>query len=302
MMMNKKRSSKMHITKYVILLPLVMLLALIFTVSKAELSKKNIAIIAKKILPVRIVNAIRPVSSQTVIKAPVKIQADTIKPSKVIKDSVVKTYIIVDKKDTDDTRSDAKVKTKMFSIRVDNKDGEDPVVIVDDKNHPVNTSLSEIRPDKVKTIMVLKADTLVDGKKKNVIVRLKPITGLSTNVSTSTSKFVTIASTGDGTPKAYTVDIRDDDELVYVIDPGTLNKSQIENMRKNFKKDGFDLKVDEDFDGNKLKSISVSINSVNKHSSASATYSGDDLKKDGNIIRIEADKTTGGVSVMSHKR
>jgi beta-lactamase regulating signal transducer with metallopeptidase domain len=303
MMMNKKRSSKVQITKYVVLLPLVMLLALVFTVSKAELSKKDISVIAKKILPVRIVNALAPVSSKAIVEAPVKIQDDTIKSPKVVKDSVVKTYIVVDGKDTADNGADTKVKTKTFRLTFDNKDGKDPVVIVDDKDHPANVSLSEIRPDRVKTIMVLKSDTLIDGKKRNVIVRLKPIAKVSTDVSTSTSNSLTIGSTGDAAPKAYTLDVRsDDDEIVYVIDPRELNKSEIENMRKNFKKDGFDLKVDEDFDGDKLKTIAVSINSLNKHSSASATYSGDDLRKNGNIIRIEADKTTGGVSVMSHKR
>jgi len=303
MMMNKKRSSKVQITKYVVLLPLVMLLALVFTVSKAELSKKDIVVIAKKILPEHIVNVITPVTGTAIVKSPAKIQADTVKPPKVVKDSVVKAYIVVDGKDTDNNGSDAKVKTKMFRLQLDNKEGKDPVVIVDDKDHPVNASLSEVRPDRVKTIMVLKADTLVDGKKRNVIVKLKPLTRVSTDLSTTTSNSITIASAGDATPKAYTLDMRsDDDEIVYTIDPRELNKAEIENMRKNFKKDGFDLKVDEDFDGDKLKTIAISIKSLSKGNAASATYSADDLKNDGYIIRIEADKTTGGVSVLSHKR
>ncbi|MGN6180997.1 MAG: M56 family metallopeptidase [Mucilaginibacter sp.] len=300
MMMNKKRSSKAQITKYVVLLPLVMLLALVFTVSKAELSNKRIAVIVKKVLPMHIVKAITLVSNKPTLKAPAK--GDTIKP-KVVRDSVVKNYIVVDGKDTDNNGADTKVKTRTFRLRVDNKDGKDPVVIVDDKDQPVSTNLSEVRPDRVKTIMVLKADTLVDGKKRHVIVKLKPMARISTDVSTTTSNSITIASTGDAAPKAFTLDVRsDDDAIVYVIDPGKLDKTEIENMRKNFKKDGFDLKVDESFDGDRLKTISVSINSLNKHSSASATYSGDDLRKDRNIIRIEADKTTGGVSVMPHRR
>lgn len=68
MMMNKKRSSKAQITKYVILLPLVMLLALVFTVSKAELSNKTIAVLVKKMLPVSMAGKPLPVNEHAALK------------------------------------------------------------------------------------------------------------------------------------------------------------------------------------------------------------------------------------------
>jgi len=51
LMMNKKRSSKVQVSRYVVLLPLVVILTLVFTISKAELTPKSISAFVKRILP-----------------------------------------------------------------------------------------------------------------------------------------------------------------------------------------------------------------------------------------------------------
>jgi len=51
LMMNKKRSSKVQVSRYVVLLPLVVILTLVFTISKAELTPKSISAFVKRIMP-----------------------------------------------------------------------------------------------------------------------------------------------------------------------------------------------------------------------------------------------------------
>lgn len=308
MMMNKKRSSRANLTRYVVL-PLIMLLTLVFTLSKAEIASKKISVLVKKILPVSVsgkLSAINNIAVQTP-------KMDTVKQPKIVKDTDRLTIIRIedgkDKIDTLYTGKDKKILRDVKIVRINGagaKTDSRDVLVVDDKDKPTTLTLATVKPDDIESIRVLKdtasvkAYSLSVDPKNQVVVKLRPMAGVSTNVSATTSNSITFASVGkDATIKNYRVF---DDEMVYVIDPGNLNTSEIENMRKSFKKNGFDLNVREDFDGDKLKTIAVTVSSDNKHNTASATYTSDDLKKDGDIIRIEADKATGDVSVMSHRR
>jgi murein DD-endopeptidase MepM/ murein hydrolase activator NlpD len=78
MMMNKKRSSSAQVTRYVVLLPLVILLALIFTVSKAELSTGSFGKLVNKVLPKSILKTIEAhVGTSVIVKKPLGILTDT---------------------------------------------------------------------------------------------------------------------------------------------------------------------------------------------------------------------------------
>ena len=304
MMMNKKRSSRANLTRYIVL-PLIMLMALIFTVSKAEINKKSISVLVRKMLSTPIVNAIAPANTiipKIVVRQRVTLPVDTTKP-KVIIDTVDLGYAYPDNKDTVVNGLGTKVHgLKVMPVRINGLDLKAPVVVVNNKNEPINVSVSAISPDDIDAITVLKNDTLTGGKGGRVVVRLKPNISVATTASYSTG--YVIASTGYAATPAKVITINDvsDDDIVYVINPDKLNTSEVESIRKLFKRYGFELNVHEDYTGDKLKSLAISLSSDSQHSAASATYSADDLKNEGYIIKITADKTTGAVSVMSHKK
>jgi hypothetical protein len=298
-MMNKKRSSNAQLTKYIVL-PLVILLALIFTVSKAEITNKNISVFVLKMLPARMINAITPSkvnNDQMVVVAPVTQPADTTKSSTKIKDTATTftgyrlAYLISDS--TVNAKAINLKGVKMVRIKLNSNDNK-PVIIVDDKNQPVNVSVSSVESADIDSLPVLK------GTKGAIVVKLKPTISLSTT-SYSTS---TLAATDNGLSTNRNLIISDDsdDEIVYIVDPQHFDANDAENMRKTFEKNGFELNLHEEHKGNKLKTIAISLSSDSTDAAASATFLVDDLKSYGYIIKITADKTTGAVSIMSHKK
>lgn len=312
MMMNKKRSSRAHLTRYVVL-PLVMVLALVFTVSKAEIASKKLSILVKKVLPVNLT-----AKTNETVPVAVKTIRDTVKP-KTIKDSVKIVIIKPDKVNKTDTLEGPNGKKILKDVRIVRIDGKDAnlngVTVIDDKGKPTTLTLAGVSPDDIDAITVVK-DTAVKaynvaaGANSKVIVKLKPM--VTTKLSTFTTglpgsqpmiRGVSVASTNSSSPATFSIGPDNhDDEVIYVIDPKTFNKDNIDKIRKTFKENGFSLKVNEDSDGETLKSLRVSINSDKGHSSASATYSADDLKQANYVIAVTGDKTTGAVSVMSHRK
>jgi bla regulator protein blaR1 len=339
MMMNKKRSSRAQITKYVILLPLIILLALVFTVSKAELSKKSIVVLVNKLLP----KAIALKETQLPVQTPLTPSlADTVKPKQliIVRDTVKKVTVL--QNDTlstgkhyvvgyskIDSLKNAKVYKLNMSMHVDTLtvvDGKpvkafttgkkvyssnqyymtDPkIVVVNSDNQPVNVNIQKINADDIDSIKILNNQSQ-SGKTytgyRSVIVKIKP----DVMVTGSTNNNVT-ASTVRISPKIDRVVINDinsnnDDMLTYVIDPKNIDKAEIEKMRKEFDKSGFNLKIHEDYSEDKLKGLSITINSKAKSSSASAAYTNSDMSKVDYMIKILADRSTGAVSVMAVKR
>ncbi len=313
MMMNKKRSSRAHLTRYVVL-PLVMLLALIFTVSKAEKTKNTISVLVKKILPVSIMPKPSPVNAPALVGG----VRDTVKP-KVKRDSVSLTIVKSDDGEETDTLEGPNGKKVLKNVRVVRINGknENPgnVVIIDDKGKSTNLTLTNVSPDDIESIKVVN-DTAVkayklSGPNNQVVVQLRPGLKLSTSVSTRASSLTGITSvsavaglTNDNGPKTFTIDDDNngDDMFIYVTALKDLNKAEIAKMKELFKKNGFEASVDEDFKGDQLKAISVSVKALNKKGAASGSFSADDQPMDKYMMKIEADKTTGSISISFHNK
>lgn len=177
-MMNKKRSSRANLSRYVVL-PLVMLLTLIFTISKAEITPKNISVLVKKILPLHVTG--RSLPPLTTI-----VDRDTVKP-KVTKDSVRLMIVRSGNGEEKDTlvAPDGKRALKNVSfIRVnggDIKADSSNVFILDDKGKPANLTLAKVAPGDIESIQIVKdtavkAYSLSASRNNKVIVKLMPMT------------------------------------------------------------------------------------------------------------------------------
>jgi hypothetical protein len=309
MMMNKKRSSRANLTRYVVL-PLIMLLALVFTVSKAAVVSKNISVLVKKVLPVTIISKTSPAIAPFTVKA----VRDTVKP-KAKNDSIRLTIIKTDdgsETDTIEGPNGKKVLKNVKVVRINGKNVASNVIVVDDKGKPTGLTLAGVTTDNIASINVEK-DTAVKvynlsiEPKNQVVVKLKPTITYSssaTGTSGQMAQTVSVASLNSSSPSTFSIATRqnDDDEVVYILDPQNLSSDNIEDIRKKFKDNGFDLSVHTDYSGKTLKSINVKISSEGKDRSSSASYSNDDKEQDNYLIKIIADKTTGSVSVMSVKR
>jgi hypothetical protein len=133
MMMNKKRSPKAQVTRYVVLLPLVVLLALIFTISKAELNNKAISTFVKRVLPKAIISQF---STNTATEKPQRVQTDTIIPKSKLsstrlsndsvasaKNTTVSTFLNTDAEDSTIIDKNRKTMTLYGNARVSNITG-----------------------------------------------------------------------------------------------------------------------------------------------------------------------------------
>jgi beta-lactamase regulating signal transducer with metallopeptidase domain len=92
------------------------------------------------------------------------------------------------------------------------------------------------------------------------------------------------------------------DDLTYTIDPKHIEESQFASMEKKFADNGFKLKIKGNLKNNndsKLK-IEISGSKDNNTSSASASFSSDDLNKSNTFIKITGDKKTGLVSIETY--
>ena len=102
---------------------------------------------------------------------------------------------------------------------------------------------------------------------------------------------------------AYVMVGNDADELTFTIDPKHVEESQFARMEKKFADNGFKLKIKGDLKNNsdsKLK-IEISGSKDNSTSSATATFSSDDLHNSSSFIKITGDKKTGLVSIVTYR-
>ncbi len=102
---------------------------------------------------------------------------------------------------------------------------------------------------------------------------------------------------------AYVMAGNDADELTFTIDPKHVEESQFARMEKKFADNGFKLKIKGDLKNNsdsKLR-IEISGSKDNSTSSATATFSSDDLHNSNSFIKITGDKKTGLVSIVSYR-
>lgn len=320
-MMNKKRSSKAQITKYVILLPLVMLLAMIFTASKAELSSNKIAVLMKNILPVSTTVQATPVQepSQLTAKhdtAQLTLKKDTTRLMVFSGDTLKSdtTIVITNGKQAHTLRNVRVVRINGKNITADDKNS---VIILNDKGQRQHISLTEVSPEQIDTIRVSDSARSYTSSKAYVgpvvVTLAKPVTHYQVGQSASTFSIAPSPVTGVGVvssakqPRIYfrsTSSYNADDDLVYVIDPKNLSKTDIDNIRQAFKQNGFDLNIRENYKSGTLKGLDVKISSDGKNSStsASSSYSNNDMSNVDYMIKILADKTTGAVSISAVNR
>jgi bla regulator protein BlaR1 len=115
-MMNAKRSSNVNLTRYAVLIPMVTVLLLIFSFSKAELIKNNRNQLTRLITATINNKIIHPVKATYSAVKPLKVKKDTIKitPGKhyiVIKDIDIPVGMRVDIAPKDDSKLDTTIKT-----------------------------------------------------------------------------------------------------------------------------------------------------------------------------------------------
>jgi beta-lactamase regulating signal transducer with metallopeptidase domain len=102
---------------------------------------------------------------------------------------------------------------------------------------------------------------------------------------------------------SYVMAGNDPDELTFTIDPKHIEPWQFAPMEKKFADNGFKLKIKGDLKNNsdsKLR-IEISGSKDNSTSSATATFSSDDLHNSNSFIKITGDKKTGLVSIVTYR-
>ncbi|GAB3540714.1 hypothetical protein GCM10027443_38930 [Pontibacter brevis] len=90
--------------------------------------------------------------------------------------------------------------------------------------------------------------------------------------------------------------IEDENIVTYILRPGDITKGEFAAAEKAFKENGFDLKLDGQFDGDKLINLKISLLSPETGDKASAVYTAaslQSLKEANNVAVIKADKKTG---------
>lgn len=152
MMMNKKQSSAAHLGKYVLAVPMIMLLALVLTVSRA------------------VVNAAEKVSELPVLKL---VEADTTKRTEaritlVLKEAVMEDVVLEDKPGQDSVIFPGDSTSATFQS-TDEKDL--PYVLIDGKKGDLN----KLNPDAIEAIEVIKGSSAVEkygSEAKNGIIKV----------------------------------------------------------------------------------------------------------------------------------
>lgn len=150
MMMNKKRSSGKQISRYVLLLPVVILLSLVFTVSKAQLEKTDL----------------KPSDKKDMVEKAVGILAEDL-PKLIVKNSE-KIYSQV---------RDEKVETDTSFVRIKNN-GKPALYVIDGVRTTDSTVISSISPENIKSVSVMKDKSAInfygkEGENGVIIVTTK---------------------------------------------------------------------------------------------------------------------------------
>jgi hypothetical protein len=144
----------------------------------------------------------------------------------------------------------------------------------------------------------------------------KGLTGIASNGSGSgnisvslqpgDARALTTASSGNGSKAVtflagnvrYVTISNDPNELTFTIDPQHVDESKFESIKKRFADSGFDLKIKAEVKQGKARKLNISIYGSQKDNSSSAVYTANDITdKDKFIIKIEANKKTGSVSI-----
>lgn len=102
---------------------------------------------------------------------------------------------------------------------------------------------------------------------------------------------------------AYVMAWNDADELTFTIDPKHIEQWQFAPMEKKFADNGFKLKIKGDLKNNRDSKLRIEISGSkdNSTSSATATFSSDDLHNSNSFIKITGDKKTGLVSIVTYR-
>ncbi len=320
LMMNKKRSSKAQVTRYIILCPLVILLALVFTASKAELNSKTISSFVKKVLPKVLVSNIKPqiivpvTHQKTIVKSD-----DTTRISQAIDTPLFshhKNDFTVSANDSTIVNHKNNAITLYGAARLINQNdtlrgnyiqlkskGElnlhKAIYVIISGNNKVfakgDYKVKGLEAAKIDSINVLRSNDAVtqygvEAKYGAVVIKMKP------NVFTSAQPTMIQGS----------VIPPDDNEIIFVIVPNNkYNPMDYEAAYKQFSDNGFLLDIKGKVGGRSLTdsgtmmAIKISIKSKKTNAFASANYDITKMTDTKYAICIKANKKTGDVSITS---
>lgn len=163
MMMNKKRSRKIEMGKYVFLLPFIIFSAAAFTVTKADAQITEVADLAKDTKLTITPTAPVETAETTVFEAEsvaVKQEADTSKKITVIG------YSAVDKDASGKVKDTVKVRISSIgglTYRGLRTDGVPPLIVVDGEEKPAGYDFKDLNVDDIFAIKVIKDADATDG-------------------------------------------------------------------------------------------------------------------------------------------
>jgi len=176
MMMNKKRSSQLELSKYVFLLPALILAGITFTVKQAEAKIDTVVV---KMTQTDINDKINTVIGKEIAKTRelnLVVENDTNKVD-TVKFFNTKEYADYDQSDNVDNKTKL---TSFIGVRATN--GKEPLVVVDGKKIPNGKSLRDIDPNNIESISVLKKASGEleeygdEGKNGVIIIKTKDAT------------------------------------------------------------------------------------------------------------------------------
>lgn len=189
-MMNAKRSSRVNLTRYAFVIPVVVCSLLVFTISKAEVAKPFTAKLTKAIAPVT-------VAIKEAAKDAVSVFADTVpakdKPASVIsikrdtaKRKLTEVYLI---------KSDS-TKKAAFTITLDKKNSLDSMNVVVNGKKINPADLNKIDPSTISSINIMSADALKKLGEDYGFTNDKKVAYITTNGSNAGAGSITSVIAG----------------------------------------------------------------------------------------------------------